>query len=134
MVTCPIRPQILSPIAQSMHGPVVLPRPLRSLAAALLLACALVPFAAGAAAPAAAPAISAFSLDPHTVQRWQAGWRHPQAGWTVVHIEGAPYERGLQHGHLLAAEIADYIRALSAFWGPNAPAVACRSRSASTFA
>ena len=107
-----------------MHGPVVLPRPLRSLAAALLLACALVPFAAGAAAPAAAPAISAFSLDPHTVQRWQAGWRHPQAGWTVVHIEGAPYERGLQHGHLLAAEIADYIRALSAFWGPNAPAVA----------
>ena len=25
-------------------------------------------------------------IDPHTVQRWGAGWRYPQAGWTVVHI------------------------------------------------
>ena len=63
-------------------------------------------------------------IDPHTVQRWGAGWRYPQAGWTVVHIEGAPRERGLQHGHLLATEIAAYIRALSEFWGPKAPAAA----------
>ena len=63
-------------------------------------------------------------IDPHTVQRWGAGWRYPQAGWTVVQIEGAPRERGLQHGHLLATEIAAYIRALSEFWGPKAPAAA----------
>ena len=70
------------------------------------------------------PAASGFTIDPATVQRWGAGWRYPQAGWTVVHIEGAPRERGLQHGHLLAAEIAAYIRALSEFWGPTAPAAA----------
>lgn len=64
---------------------------------------------------------SALDIDPRAVQRWQAGWRHPQAGWTVVHIQGEPYERGLQHGHLLAHEIASYIDALSRYWGPEAP-------------
>lgn len=64
---------------------------------------------------------TAQGIDPHAVQRWQAGWRHPQAGWTVVHIQGEPYERGLQHGHLLAHEIASYIDALSRYWGPEAP-------------
>lgn len=59
--------------------------------------------------------------DPRTVQRWNSGWRYPQAGWTVVHIEGEPYERGLQHGHLLAAEISAYVGALAQFWGPVAP-------------
>lgn len=54
-----------------------------------------------------------FQPDPATVQRFDAGFRYPQAGWTVVHIEGTPYERGLQHGHLLAPEIAGYIRALA---------------------
>lgn len=106
-----------------MHHRAVSFRQLRSLTVALLLACLLAP-AAWASGPAVPPASAAFSIDPHTVQRWQGGWRHPQAGWTVVHIEGAPYERGLQHGHLLAAEIADYIRALSAYWKAEAPAVA----------
>lgn len=59
--------------------------------------------------------------DLRTVQRWKSGWRYPQAGWTVVHIEGEPYERGLQHGHLLAAEIASYIKSLAEYWGPEAP-------------
>ena len=36
--------------------------------------------------------------------------RRDQAGWVFVHLEGAPYERGLQHGKLLAREIKDVIR------------------------
>ncbi len=63
-------------------------------------------------------------IDPATVQRWGAGWRYPQAGWTVLHIEGTPRERGLQHGHLMATEIAAHIRGLSEFWGPKAPGAA----------
>ena len=81
-----------------------------------------------AAAHAAPPPEPGFTPDPATVQRWQtgaySGWRYPQAGWTVIHIEGPPRERGLQHGHLMATEIAAYIRALSEFWGPQAPAAA----------
>lgn len=77
---------------------------------------------------ATVPAAPATAIDPHTVQRWRTGhhegWRYPQAGWTVVHIEGEPYERGLQHGHLLAAEIAAYIHALSEYWSPQAPEAA----------
>lgn len=73
----------------------------------------------------AAPPPAAFTPDPASVQRWRTGaaegWRYPQAGWTVVHIEGAPHERGVQHGRLLAAEIEAYIRALSEFWSPGDP-------------
>ncbi|MFT3927473.1 MAG: C45 family autoproteolytic acyltransferase/hydrolase [Myxococcales bacterium] len=36
--------------------------------------------------------------------------RRDQAGWVFVHLEGAPYERGLQHGKVLAKEIKDVIR------------------------
>lgn len=61
-----------------------------------------------------------FQPDPATVQRFGAGFRYPQAGWTVVHIEGAPYERGVQHGRLLAPEIAGYIRALATDCKPEA--------------
>ena len=51
--------------------------------------------------------------DPAAVQRFERAWKYPQAGWLVVHIEGSPYERGFQHGHLLAREIADFIKALA---------------------
>ena len=104
-----------------------------ALASALLLALALaLSLAAPGRAAAAPPGNADFRIDPSTVQRWPAqvpagapqGWRYPQAGWTVVHIEGAPRERGLQHGHLLAAEIAAHVHALSEYWGPAAPAAA----------
>jgi hypothetical protein len=36
-------------------------------------------------------------------------YRYPRGGWLYVHIEGAPYERGYQHGYLLAREIEEYI-------------------------
>ena len=48
-------------------------------------------------------------VDPATVQRYGPAYRYPQAGWIVLHIEGEPYERGYQHGRLLAPEIADYV-------------------------
>jgi len=61
-----------------------------------------------------------FQPDPVTVQRFGAGFRYPQAGWVVVHIEGKPYERGMQHGRLLAPEIAGYIRSLAVKPKPEA--------------
>jgi hypothetical protein len=36
-------------------------------------------------------------------------YRYPRGGWLYVHIEGAPYDRGYQHGYLLAREIEQYI-------------------------
>src|SRR5580704_9550021 len=38
-----------------------------------------------------------------------AGYRYPKAGWIYVHIEGEPYDRGYQHGYLMAREIEQYI-------------------------
>jgi hypothetical protein len=64
---------------------------------------------------------SRFVPDPASVTRYTKGWRYPQAGWLVVHIEGGPYERGYQHGKLLAAEIADYIETLATIRSPKAP-------------
>jgi hypothetical protein len=42
--------------------------------------------------------------------------RHEKNGWIYLHIEGAPKERGFQHGYLLAKEIKESIRVLSAGW------------------
>ena len=55
--------------------------------------------------PAPAPAVD-FQPDPRSVERHGKGYRYPQAGWIVLHIEGDPYDRGYQHGRLLASEIA----------------------------
>ena len=51
----------------------------------------------------------------------QKGWlakanRHEQNGWIYLHIEGAPRERGFQHGYLLANEIKEAVRVLSVEW------------------
>ncbi|MCB0152786.1 MAG: hypothetical protein KDE01_34670, partial [Caldilineaceae bacterium] len=35
------------------------------------------------------------------------GYRFERAGWVYLHIEGDPYERGYQHGFLMALELAD---------------------------
>jgi hypothetical protein len=63
-----------------------------------------------------------FEPDPKAVQRYGKGYRYPQAGWIVLHIEGDPYERGLQHGRLLAPEIAAHIRCFAAIQSPTKPA------------
>ncbi len=44
-----------------------------------------------------------------SVQTFGPGYRYPQAGWVYLHIEGKPYDRGYQHGHLMAREIESYI-------------------------
>jgi len=69
---------------------------------------------------------SSFIPDPATVTRQGPAWRYPQAGWHVVHIAGSPYERGFQHGKLLAGEIVEYIEALAAIRSHKAPHEAWR--------
>src|SRR5262245_12427785 len=71
-------------------------------------------------APADEP--TPFRPDPASVQRYGPAYRYPQAGWIVLHVEGKPYERGYQHGRLLATEIADHIRSYANMQSPKAPA------------
>jgi Phospholipase B len=40
------------------------------------------------------------------------GYRFSRGGWTYVHLEGTPHDMGVQHGYLLAPEIADLYGAL----------------------
>jgi hypothetical protein len=54
--------------------------------------------AGGAAGPAKA-----------SVKTFGPAYRYPTAGWIYLHIEGKPYERGYQHGFLLAHEIERYL-------------------------
>jgi hypothetical protein len=50
-------------------------------------------------------------------QSWIAkGNRHEKTGWIYLHLEGAPRERGFQHGYLLAKEIKEALRVLSVQW------------------
>jgi hypothetical protein len=67
-----------------------------------------------------------FQPDPLSVQRFEKGYRYPQAGWIVLHIEGEPYERGYQHGRLLAPEIVDTMAAFAAEQSHRDPATAWR--------
>jgi hypothetical protein len=67
-----------------------------------------------------APAASA-APDPAAIERYGPAYRYPQAGWIVLHIEGQPYERGYQHGRLLAAEILDFLKASAAMANPQGP-------------
>lgn len=42
-------------------------------------------------------------------EEYKNGYRYNIQGWIYLHIEGEPYERGYQHGYLLADEIVDVI-------------------------
>lgn len=91
----------------------------------LLLAClvAFVPLVSPApAAPEPTEAPAAHAPRATDVTRYGPAYRYPQAGWNVVHIEGAPYDRGYQHGRLMAKEIAAYVRMLSTERSAKAPA------------
>jgi hypothetical protein len=70
-----------------------------------------------------APIASAsdFTPDPASVQREGTGYRYPQAGWIVVHVEGEPYKRGRQQGKLLWHEIQDYVKCFAAQQSSTAP-------------
>ncbi|MGD1070768.1 MAG: C45 family peptidase, partial [Bryobacteraceae bacterium] len=43
------------------------------------------------------------------VRTFGPAYRYPAAGWIYLHIEGKPYERGFQHGYLMAKEIPEYL-------------------------
>ncbi len=68
-----------------------------------------------------APAVAPFVPDSASVERYGPAYRYPQAGWIVLHIEGEPYERGVQHGRLMAQEIAEIVRAAAVNQSPKAP-------------
>ena len=51
------------------------------------------------------------------VQTFGPAYRYPAAGWIYLHIEGKPYERGYQHGHLMAQEIPQYMERCAALLG-----------------
>jgi hypothetical protein len=88
-------------------------------AVALFWSVATVSRAAETAAPT-------FTPDPATVVRYGPAYKYPQHGWLVVHIEGEPYERGVQHGRLLAEEIVDHQKTLAAFRSAKDPVAAWR--------
>jgi hypothetical protein len=56
------------------------------------------------------------------ISSYGPAYRYPQAGWIVLHIEGEPYERGYQHGRLLAPEIAAAVRNAATQMSPKSPA------------
>jgi hypothetical protein len=44
------------------------------------------------------------------VKTFGPAYRYPAAGWIYLHIEGKPYDRGYQHGYLMAKEIPEYLK------------------------
>jgi len=87
---------------------------------------ASLPVAARVAERRPLPSATSFRPDPAAVVRYGPAYRYPQDGWIVLHIEGAPYERGYQHGRLLAAEIAEFIKTRAICRNPKSPAEAWR--------
>jgi len=51
------------------------------------------------------------------VQTFGPAYRYPAAGWIYLHIEGEPYDRGYQHGHLMSREIPEYLERCAAILG-----------------
>jgi len=51
------------------------------------------------------------------VQTFGPAYRYPAAGWIYLHIEGKPYERGYQHGHLMTHEIPEYLERCASLLG-----------------
>jgi hypothetical protein len=58
---------------------------------------------------------------PAGERTWGTGCRSEQAGWIILHIEGEPFERGVQHGRLMAPEIAGYLRCFAQTLNHKAP-------------
>lgn len=76
--------------------------------------------------PPASGEAGRYRPDPASVERHGAAYRYPQAGWIVLHIEGEPYERGYQHGRLMAPEIVRFIPELARYRSTRAPTDAWR--------
>jgi hypothetical protein len=93
----------------------------RKCGAALMLGLTIGIAPAPVRAAEPSPARQEYGPDPASVRRYGPAYRYPRAGWIVLHIEGEPYDRGYQHGRLLAPEIASYLRTLAAQRSPKAP-------------
>ena len=53
------------------------------------------------------------------VTTYGPAYRYPVSGWIYLHIEGQPYERGYQHGRLMAREIPQYMERCAAELDPK---------------
>ncbi len=53
------------------------------------------------------------------VKSFGPAYRYPKGGWIYLHVEGKPYERGFQHGYLMAREIEGYIDRCAAEINPK---------------
>jgi Phospholipase B len=51
------------------------------------------------------------------VETFGPAYRYPAAGWIYLHVEGKPFERGYQHGHLMAREIPEYLERCASLLG-----------------
>jgi hypothetical protein len=56
---------------------------------------------------------------PAAVTTYGPAYRYPVAGWIYLHVEGKPYERGYQHGRLMAKEIPQYMERCAADLDPR---------------
>jgi hypothetical protein len=56
---------------------------------------------------------------PAAVTTYGPAYRYPAGGWIYLHVEGQPYERGYQHGHLMAKEIPQYMERCAAELDPK---------------
>jgi len=65
---------------------------------------------------AASAVLGSAKLSPRQTEWLAHAERHEKMGWTYLHVEGGPEERGFQHGYLLAGEIADCLRIYRAEW------------------
>src|SRR5438552_17916579 len=55
-------------------------------------------------------------LSPHQQTCLRKAQRHEKQGWIYLHVEGAPGERGFQHGYLLAKDTAECLRVRRRMW------------------
>jgi Phospholipase B/Carbohydrate binding domain len=55
---------------------------------------------------------------PAAVTTYGPAYRYPVGGWIYLHIEGKPYDRGYQHGRLMAKEIPLYMARCAAELDP----------------
>jgi hypothetical protein len=56
---------------------------------------------------------------PAAVTTYGPAYRYPVGGWIYLHVEGQAYERGYQHGHLMAKEIPQYMERCAAELDPK---------------
>lgn len=53
------------------------------------------------------------------VKTFGPAYRYPEGGWIYLHVEGDAYERGYQHGQLMAKEIPEYLERCAADYDPQ---------------